>query len=368
MDFIYNAMMASVKTPQERPSQGAEKKSDSDGFQKLMDQKQTVDNSAAASGPEQPQQTEGVQPQEAEAVQPVQDPRELEKRMAMAAMVMAQNPEVAELVADIAEETPQILTDPSWEEGFVPVGYDDYDGYRIVHWMQPEAAGENLQSLNEEAGKWVEQQQQQQTQEAAPETAGKDSVLPKLEVPVEKLQVEVKAPEAEAETEGEVQDAPVETPVFEHVRAVPVKVGEAAPAEETETPVEEQVVPKLAEAIQNGETRVELQLTPEHLGKIQVEMTWKEDGSLVVRMHADNGRTQSLLEKNAHGLEALLGRESQQEVRVEVPRQEDQPRQDLYEQQQRQQQQQHQREQQKQAAKEGEDFLHQLRLGLIPME
>ena len=115
MDFIYNAMMASVKTPQERPSQGAEKKSDSDGFQKLMDQKQTVDNSAAASGPEQPQQ-------EAEGVQPVQDPRELEKRMAMAAMVMAQNPEVAELVADIAEETPQILTDPSWEEGFVPVG------------------------------------------------------------------------------------------------------------------------------------------------------------------------------------------------------------------------------------------------------
>ena len=143
-------------------------------------------------------------------------------------------------------------------------------------------------------------------------------------------------------------------------------MGEAPKTEQAQQPVEEQIAPKLTEAVQNGETRVELQLTPEHLGKVKVEMTWKEDGSLVVEIHAENRETQNLLNKNASGLEALLGREVQQEVRVEAPRQEESQRQDLYEQQQEQHRQRQQEQRRKQTS--GEDFLQQLRLGLIPLD
>ena len=144
-------------------------------------------------------------------------------------------------------------------------------------------------------------------------------------------------------------------------------MGEAPKAAETEQPVEKQVAPRINEALAKGETRVELQLTPENLGKVTVEMTWGKDGSLVVQVHAENRGTQDLLAKSTQELAQLLGRETQQEVRVEVPRQEESQRQDLYEQQ----QEQHQRRQQEQRQKQeagGEDFLQQLRLGLIPLD
>ena len=66
-------------------------------------------------------------------------------------------------------------------------------------------------------------------------------------------------------------------------------------------------------------------------------------------------------------LAQLLGREARQEVRVEVPRQEESQRQDLYEQQQEHHQR-HQQEQRRRQERSGEDFLQQLRLGLIPMD
>lgn len=370
MDFIYNAMMASVKTPQERTAQTPEKKGDSDGFQKLLDEKKTPDNSAAVSGSEQPQQTQGGQePQEAEAVQPVQDPRELEKRMAMAAMAMAQNPEVAELTADIAEETPQVLTDPNWEDGFIPVGYDDYDGYRIVHWMKPEADGENLQTFNEEAGKWIEQQQ---TEDTAPETVVKDSVLPKLG----ELKAEVRTDAVEIpveDVEKLPEDAPAETPVFEDVRAVPVKVAEA-PAEPEQAEAEsigKQIGERLIQVTSvtgegNGQS-ITVHLDPANLGKVQVEVSLDKDGMLRVSLTAENSRTAGLLERHSGDLAGILGRYAGRDVEVEVPRQENQQRQDLYDQQQRHQQQ-RQQEQKHSRRESGEDFLHQLRLGLIPVD
>ena len=174
-----------------------------------------------------------------------------------------------------------------------------------------------------------------------------------------------------AEQESDLQDTPEEgmpeAPVFQDVREIPVKVGEAPKAAETEEPMENQIAPRLTEALRNGETRVELQLTPENLGKVTVEMTWSRDGGLVVQLHAENRETQNLLSKNTAGVEQLLGREAQQEVRVEVPRQEESQRQDLYEQQQEHQQRRQQEQRRKQETG-GEDFLQQLRLGLIPVD
>ena len=89
-------------------------------------------------------------------------------------------------------------------------------------------------------------------------------------------------------------------------------------------------------------------------------MTWSRDGGLVVQLHAENRETQNLLSKNTAGLEQLLGREAQQEVRVEVPRQEESQRQDLYE------QQQEQRELQMKASEHGGPPLHRLGERLTP--
>ena len=201
------------------------------------------------------------------------------------------------------------------------------------------------------------------TPEASQEAEGRT-----VEIKVETGKDEVRETEApDTEESPEFQGMETEAPVFEDVKAVPVKVGEAPKAAETQEPVEKQIGPKLAEALQNGETRVEIQLTPENLGKVTVEMTWSRDGGLVVQLHAENRETQNLLSKNTAGLEQLLGREAQQEVRVEVPRQEESQRQDLYEQQQEHQQRRQQEQRRKQETG-GEDFLQQLRLGLIPLD
>ena len=109
-------------------------------------------------------------------------------------------------------------------------------------------------------------------------------------------------------------------------------------------------------------------MNPENLGKVTVEMTFSKDGGIVVQLHAENRETQNLLSKNTSHLAELLGRETQEEVRVEVPRQEEnQQRQDLLDQQQKQREQQQQQQRRRQAAS-GEDFMQQLRLGLIPLD
>lgn len=175
-----------------------------------------------------------------------------------------------------------------------------------------------------------------------------------------------------AEQETDAQDTPqdgmAEAPVFQDVREIPVKVGEAPVAEETlETPVEDQIGPRLAEALKSGDTRVEIQLAPESLGKVTVEVTLREDGTLHVALHAENSQTRGLLERSADNLMAMLGRDARQEVQVEVPRQQESQQQNFYDGQQgrehqgREQQQEHRQERQG-----GEDFLHQLRLGLVP--
>lgn len=368
MDLIYNALMASVQTSADRTGTAA-KGGETDKFQKLMDQKQNAKDPAGTPrqetvGTTETTETTVEQPQETEG--PVsQDLQELEKRMSLAAMAaMLQNP----IVADIAEETPQVLTDPSWEEGLMPVSYQDNEEgtLRIVSWMPADSgAAQNLEELNAAAARWIEEQEAQE-----PLTAEAPAAEEIPEIPVTEIRAEtVETGTAQGETDAETpEEAPAEAPVFGEVEAPPVKVGEAPKAEKPETPVEEQIAPKLTEALQKGETRVELSLTPENLGKVTVEMTWKEDGGLVVQLHAENHRTQGLLEKSVSGLEALLSRENQQEVRVEVPRQQESQQQNFYDGRQGHGGQRQQERRQGRQTGSGEDFLQQLRLGLIPSE
>lgn len=158
-----------------------------------------------------------------------------------------------------------------------------------------------------------------------------------------------------------------ETQVFEHVEAAPIKVSETARPTETaqvEETVETQIVEKVTQAVSNGETKVELQLNPEHLGKLTIEVTQKADGTVHIAVHAENSQTRGLLERDAMGLQNLLGRATQQEVHVEVYQPQESERDGFYEDQQHHQQQE-KRERQERRKGEPVDFLNQLRLGLV---
>lgn len=373
MEQLINNMLANTQIPQAAPPVKKSEPAQKDGFQKLLEQKQT--DSAQAPKQEKPEAAQ--KPQEAQDAQKTQEPGEaqqapaapkdgkvLEDQMALAAMLMMQNPVVpveqtltpevqTEAAAEIAPVAAEVLLTPEAE----------------TRSAAPEGKAQLPEALMEGGGQQAVDQapaeelpQAIEAPEAAQQTEGRT-----VEIKVETGRAEAQDAEASGTEETpELRDAETEAPVFEDVKAVPVKVGEAPKAPEAEKPVEDQIAPRLTEALRNGETRVELQLTPENLGKVTVEMTWSKDGGLVVQLHAENRETQNLLSRNTTGLEQLLGREVQQEVRVEVPRQEESQRQDLYEQQ----QEQHRRQQQEQRRKQesGEDFLQQLRLGLIPLD
>ncbi|MCI9578498.1 MAG: hypothetical protein HFF98_06595 [Oscillibacter sp.] len=375
MDQLINTMLTNAQLPQMPPAaKKGDASSQKDGFQKLLEQKQSDGTQAPkpekTDAPQKPQDSQDAQkPQESGETQETpavpEDAKALEDQMALAAMLMMQNPVVpveqvmtpeiqAEAAADelapLAAEA--VLTPETEVQGIVPEA--EAEG--------PETLVEGGESRTADPALAEELPQTIEAPEAAQDTEGRT-----VEVKVETGKAEVRETEdGGTEETPEFQGMETETRVFEDVKAVPVKVGEAPRAAETEEPLDEQIGPRLTEALRSGETRVELQLTPENLGKVTVEMTWSKDGGLVVQMHAENRETRDLLSRNTAGLEQLLGRETQQEVRVEVPRQEESQREDLYEQQ----QEQHRRRQQEQRRKQesGEDFLQQLRLGLIPLD
>lgn len=212
---------------------------------------------------------------------------------------------------------------------------------------------------------------------------------PQLEKPAKAVEqdadVQMKSEEKSAETkiadhlpenvdeqkdgQNEISVTGEEVSVFEHIEAAPIKVSEVAEtAQTTQTEsVESQIVEKVTQAVSNGETKVELQLNPEHLGKVTIEITQKQDGTLHIAVHAENGQTRSLLERDAAGLQTLVGRNAQQEVHVEVYQPHENERGDFYDGHQHQHQEQEQQKQQRRRD-EPVDFLNQLRLGLVSQD
>lgn len=158
--------------------------------------------------------------------------------------------------------------------------------------------------------------------------------------------------------------------LFHDVKAAPIKVGETY----TEQPVDEanvvgQVDAQLAQALQTGETMVRIQLTPENLGEVTVEITQSSDGALRIALSAHNDSTRGLLERHASDLQGMLTSRTNQNVEVNVQRQAES---------QQNQNQQHNYDGHNGHAQDGqerrrrqhehtspEDFMQQLRLGLI---
>ena len=171
-----------------------------------------------------------------------------------------------------------------------------------------------------------------------------------------------------------------QTPVFENVVATPVKVAEpnrAIPLENSDGI--EQLSARLDSFIQteSGDRAVELTLTPENLGKIRVNITHTAEGALHVQLNASSERAVNLLQRGAGNLQNLLTNMSRPAVAVEVrggqgeeqlfnPNQQSGQQQSQQQQQQQQQQsQQQQRQQEQQVKGQVQDFVQQLRLGLL---
>lgn len=274
---------------------------------------------------------------------PTVDPDGLEQQMLLAAMALAQNPVV--IVQDVQ---PEVQKSGAAME-LVPIQTEQAPQQSMAPVLEMEPEAPQLQTV--------------ETAQTAPQTeTGKaDSGESRgSELPMEELHAESRTEQADVEPQ----------PVFRDIKAVPVKVGEVYQAEPTvENGVElKDLGDTLTQAIDRGENRLELQLQPAELGRIRVEMRWSDEGALHVILHAESTRTQSLLEKDMAGLQTLLGRETQQEVKVELPREQEAPRQSFDDGRQNGGQQHHQQEQRQSSRHSGQDFLHQLRLGLIPAE
>ena len=267
----------------------------------------------------------------------------LEQQMLLAAMALAQNPIV--ILQDVQPE----VQENGMTVELTPLQTEQVPQQSMAPVLETEPEVPQLQAV--------------ETAQTAPQTeAGKaDSGESRgSELPMEELHAESRAEQADVEPQ----------PVFRDIKAVPVKVGEVYQAEPTvENGVElKDLGDTLTQAIDRGENRLELQLQPAELGRIRVEMRWSDEGALHVILHAESTRTQNLLEKDMASLQTLLGRETQQEVKVELPREQEAPRQSFDDGRQNGGQQHHQQEQRQSSRHSGQDFLHQLRLGLIPAE
>lgn len=335
----------------------ASSQEDAQKFRKLYDQQQsTAKNSRPdqKDGPkaETKDASKAETPQDGEAQE---DPR-LQEQMMLAAAAMLQNPVVTQVQDPVVEAEAVVTADAAAVET-VSFQADEVPAETV------ETAAEALPQT-ETAAETVETVQRPVETQEAPEAPQETRETVET----------VEAPQAERE-DGEADgkqdlEQGAETPVFQDVREVPVKVGEAPAAERTQEakPVETQIGEKLTEALENGETRVEIQLTPENLGKVTIEVTQHQNGTIQVTLHAENSQTRGLLERDLSGLQSALARNSQQEVRVEVQRQEE--RQNDYDGQQGHEQQdpRQQKNRGRHDRESTEDFLHQLRLGLVPEE
>ena len=274
---------------------------------------------------------------------PTVDPDGLEQQMLLAAMALAQNP-----IVILQDVQPEVQENGTTVE-LTPLQTEQVPQQSMAPVLETVPEAPQLQTV--EAAQTAPQT----------ETGKADSGESRgSELPMEELHAESRTEQADVEPQ----------PVFRDIKAVPVKVGEVYQAEPTvENGVElKDLGDTLTQAIDRGENRLELQLQPAELGRIRVEMRWSNEGALHVILHAESTRTQNLLEKDMASLQTLLGRETQQEVKVELPRQQEAPRQSFDDGRQNGGQQHHQQEQRQSSRHSGQDFLHQLRLGLIPAE
>lgn len=366
LDRMQSAVNA-AQAPQSRAGQSQNDKKG--GFDAMVRQKRQE------LGGKDGKKAETAKPGEVREEAPAEEQAPTAEQTAMAAALLLQaqpnvrfaevQPEARQIAAEpvlAAEPAAEVLTAAVTEE--LPQQTETLAGTPDRTVAEPDAAlpETELQPVTADAAQ-------------APETAPAEQ-LPEVTERTGPERVD-RAP-VEARRTEETEDAPeenlpVETPVFVRSEAVPVKVAE--PVASAPLPLEaEDGVRQLAARIEDlvtdeaGNTRVQLTLTPENLGTVTVQITHSANGALHVELSATTQRAANLLERNMDGLQNLLRTETRPAVQVQVRGGEEAQQQFLNpdgQQQQNQQQPQQDQRQPRQGSDRAQDFLQQLRLGLV---
>lgn len=326
-----------------------------------------------------------------ETVQAPKDEKtELQERIMLAAMATLQAPvvvtETPEPPAEAVENVAAVVLDGGLiTEEFTEPGQVETN----LEVPQGEVLSTPVETAEPQKAEVQPQQENQIAVEAEPEQTAREVQTTEKSVEAEPVQPEarpaaerteaVEVPQEKGEDVEVVDAEQAPQALFQDVKAVPIKVGETMTTEQPEEAqdVGDQLTEPLMKALEKGDSRVEINLTPESLGNVRVEITRSQDGSLHVALSADTVQTRSLLEKHAGNLQNLLVDRNQGMVQVEVQRQQESQQNQNQNQNPNnsydgrnghgQGQQQEQRRGQQQSER-GEDFLQQLRLGLIPEE
>ena len=361
------------------PTQTAAKDNgEKNDFQKLLEEK---------SKPTTPERKEQAEAEEKETVEPVKKkklPLREERLISVKELLQSgqismppgvipvPQPVVPKMEIMGAGDQAQMLSVESIEEGkLITDEFAQDSPVQVFQGPMQEPVQQEIQP-QEEVQPEEEAQPQQAVEAAQPSQAEQTEAPVEQAAPVHAEKVEARDSEEPEVEITEAEQAPQQ--LFHDVKAAPVKVGEVYDAPKTEqADVVKQIDNGLAQALEKGESYVRIQLNPESLGSVTVEIGQSADGILRVAISARSGETRNLLERHAADLQGLLNSRTQQTVQVEVERQQESQQgqnQHPYDGHNGQDQSGHQQEQQHQRREHtgSQDFFQQLRLGLIPTE
>ena len=355
LDVTYQAMemivaaMGAGQGASNQSSGGQNKAEGKSDFDSMIEQKQQE----AKGQQTQKTETDAAKDKAEPAVKDEEIPDE-QYASAVAIMLPAQ-PEI--LYVDVSPDTEEATT----QELVPDVGL-------------PEAELPAPGAAQDAAAQIVTEQPAEQTAELPVEAAAVSAEIAPQQHDEPKQETGNSAPQ-EGQVRTQRGDDPVpenvrmEAPVFGNVSAAPVKVAlpQSEPLELEAPNAAEDLAGRIEDLLADGiDSRVEFTLVPESLGKITVEITRGVDGTLHVLLSASTERAAAMLERHTGSLQDLLATNGRTQTQVEVRGNEESQRQFLNpngensqgrQQQQRQPKQQHEHQTQ--------DFVQQLRLGLI---
>ena len=363
------AILQAITSQNQLPKTG---RSDADSdFQKLMDKAASGQpDSAVEDRPRAEKPAEVKKPVKADGQKKAQDPAEQSEEAAVQGLTVVGTAPAAML------NTVAIVKADSVDEGVgIPMG----DGWVLVNSQQLQTAIDNgqVQPELQEGAQAMDVSDPKADAMLEATAPGADNspaaMLEKVVAEQTGQEVQAEAGEAQPQQQDDTQEVELldveqgAQRIFHDVEAAPVKVGEAYGVQQVDEPdVVKQVDAQIGQALQDGESLVRIQLTPENLGSVTVEISQSADGILHVALNARSSETRSLLERHAGDLQGLLNSRNQQEVQVEVQRQsESQQNYDGHN------GHAHDGQERRQSRREhtsSQDFMQQLRLGLIPAD
>lgn len=380
--FSQLSLMLSQLQATSMPNVGGSAGGNQQSFESMMSDKRT-ESDASSSTPQKPENGQNTQTkpttdqgktEDTSSTQPEQplSDKELELRMALLGGMNPYNVQLQNIMPmDVQVQ----------EDGLVEVGATGQGA--VLEVEQTVAVAEVNQKLQPEGS--MEQQtiqatatsEQPQEQTVTLETG--DTAKPVETVEQQGIQTTDKAQMQEQTDDQQSGSAPKDNSGSADVQVVAgntrapereteqtmIKVGDGDTLDATEPEFHTKLAKQIETALDHGQQKVTVQLTPEHLGKITIEMSRNDTGLLNVVLRTENDQTAHLLREQISALSNLLQHGGQDEVRVQVAQPQEAEAQWKQPDQEQNGHNQQSQQQQKGKRDETEQFLQQLRLGLL---